>query len=377
MKTNNPQTPRVGIVGSFLPPESLENAIELKKRGEISAEEFARIEDETIDHLIDREIAEGLTIVTDGEMRRKAWDRDFWEGLGGMERERIDTGRIYQDEPTRRDLLKFTGRVEYNPGHPFFEKFSHLLQIAGDRAEVRQTMPSPGELYVRTMVITGGEPGKIYPSPETLKEDIAEAYRKTILELYRRGCRHIQFDSSVWGRLSDPDFERTLLMGGLDPDMITEDLISVLNEALRDMPTDLEVTLSIAADETRIPRWNDEHEQKRLRDMLTRVNADSFLLPFDINSPSQLEVLSLLPAGKRAILGLVDGSLPGLEEVQDIVDCVHVAMRHVPLNLISLSPTCGFKVRDRERQGLNYESQWTKINLLKQAALILSEEAGE
>ena len=375
MNSSNPQSPRVGIVGSFLPPEELEHAIEQKKRGEISPEEFAHIEDEVIDRLIDREIAEGLTIVTDGEMRRKSWDRDFWEGLGGIERNRIDTGHIYQDEPTRRDLLHFTGRVAYNPEHPFFDKFSHLLEIAKGRAEVRQTMPSPGELYVRLLILSNGDLSKVYPSPETIFDDIAEAYRGTLDELYRRGCRHVQFDSSMWGRLSDPYVERTLLLGGLDPDQITSDLIKVLNLTLNGRPSDLEVTLSIAADETKIPRWNDEREQTRLKEMLTEVDANSFLLPFDINSPAQLDILSLLPEGKRAILGLVDGSVPGLENVGDIVDCVRVAMRHVPLSLISLSPTCGFKVRDRERQGLNYESQWSKINLLKQAALILNGEA--
>ncbi len=375
MNSSNPQSPRVGIVGSFLPPEELEHAIEQKKRGEISPEEFARIEDEVIDRLIDREIAEGLTIVTDGEMRRKSWDRDFWEGLDGIERNRIDTGHIYQDEPTRRDLLHFTGRVAYNPEHPFFDKFSHLLEIAKGRAEVRQTMPSPGELYVRLLLLSNGDLSKVYPSPETIFDDIAEAYRGTLDELYRRGCRHVQFDSSMWGRLSDPYVERTLLLGGLDPDQITSDLIKVLNLTLNGRPSDLEVTLSIAADETKIPRWNDEREQTRLKEMLTEVDANSFLLPFDINSPAQLDILSLLPEGKRAILGLVDGSVPGLENVDDIVDCVRVAMRHVPLSLISLSPTCGFKVRDRERQGLNYESQWSKINLLKQAALILNGEA--
>lgn len=375
MNSSNPQSPRVGIVGSFLPPEELEHAIEQKKRGEISPEEFSRIEDEVIDRLIDREIAEGLTIVTDGEMRRKSWDRDFWEGLDGIERNRIDTGHIYQDEPTRRDLLHFTGRVAYNPEHPFFDKFSHLLEIAKGRAEVRQTMPSPGELYVRLLILSNGDLSKVYPSPETIFDDIAEAYRGTLDELYRRGCRHVQFDSSMWGRLSDPYVERTLLLGGLDPDQITSDLIKVLNLTLNGRPSDLEVTLSIAADETKIPRWNDEREQTRLKEMLTEVDANSFLLPFDINSPAQLDILSLLPEGKRAILGLVDGSVPGLENVGDIVDCVRVAMRHVPLSLISLSPTCGFKVRDRERQGLNYESQWSKINLLKQAALILNGEA--
>ncbi len=265
--------------------------------------------------------------------------------------------------------------MAYNPEHPFFDKFSHLLEIAKGRAEVRQTMPSPGELYVRLLLLSNGDLSKVYPSPETIFDDIAEAYRGTLDELYRRGCRHVQFDSSMWGRLSDPYVERTLLLGGLDPDQITSDLIKVLNLTLNGRPSDLEVTLSIAADETKIPRWNDEREQTRLKEMLTEVDANSFLLPFDINSPAQLDILSLLPEGKRAILGLVDGSVPGLENVDDIVDCVRVAMRHVPLSLISLSPTCGFKVRDRERQGLNYESQWSKINLLKQAALILNGEA--
>ncbi|MDE5650096.1 MAG: hypothetical protein K2I35_03635 [Duncaniella sp.] len=102
--------------------------------------------------------------------------------------------------------------------------------------------------------------------------------------------------------------------------------------------------------------------------MLEEVDADAFLLPFDINSPEHIEVLKWLPAGKRAILGLVDGSLPNMENVSDIVEAIHIANRYVPMEFISISPTCGFKVADRERQGLNYESQWTKIDLLKQAA---------
>ena len=68
------------------------------------------------------------------------------------------------------------------------------------------------------------------------------------------------------------------------------------------------------------------------------------------------------------ILGLVDGSLPNLENVDDIVTAISVAERYVPMSMISISPTCGFKVRDRERQGLNYETQWTKISLLRTAA---------
>lgn len=366
--TTKQNAPCVEIVGSFLPPEELELAIEQKKQGIITDEELHAVEDSVIDRLIDREIEAGLKIVTDGEMRRKSWDRDFWEGFAGMSRERIDTGNVFQDDAVRQDLLRYNGRIAFNPSHPFFDKFTHLLELAGNRAAVRQDIPSPGELYMRIMLYSNGEPGKLYESPETLTDDIVEAYRATIAELYRLGCRHIQLDSSVWGRLSDPDFERRLLLGGMDPDVITDTLLDLINRSVADRPADLEITLSIAADETRIPRWGDERELRHLLRMLESVDVDGFLLPFDISHPEHTEALSHLPEGKRVILGLVDGSLPGLENVDDIVEVVKVAERYVDPSRISISPTCGFKVRDRERQGLNYETQWTKINLLEQAA---------
>lgn len=366
--TNNPSRPRVEIVGSFLPPEELEAAIERRKAGTISDLEFHEIEDSVIDRLIDREIEAGLKIVTDGEMRRKAWDRDFWEGLIGVERDRIDSGALWQDEPVRRDILRFNGKIAFNPEHPFFEKFVHLTALAGKRAEVRQTIPSPGELYVRMVMSGNGDLSKIYESPQSLLDDIIEAYRLTIAELYRLGCRHIQLDSSVWGRICDDDFQRTLLLGGLDPEHITATLIMLINASVKDRPADLEVTLSIAADETRIPRWDNSTEQTNLRRMFDEVDADAFLLPFDINSPAQLEQLSAFPSGKRAILGLVDGSMAGLESLTDIVNAIRIASRHIAADQISISPTCGFKVRNRERQGLNYETQWSKIELLNRAA---------
>jgi len=360
--------PRVEIVGSFLQPEELESArIELA-HGTKSADEVRNLEDAVIDRLIDREIASGLQIVTDGEIRRKRWDQDFWEGLNGMSRERIDTGRVYQDEVVRHDLLRFSGKIEFNPEHPFFKKYTHMEELASGRAEVRQTIPSPGELYMRILTSGNGDISKIYDTPDTLIDDMVEAYRKTIDEFYRLGCRHIQLDTTVWGRLGDPYYEKKLLLGGINADRVTDTLVGLLNRTIGERPTDLEITLNIAADETSIPRWGDEKELQHLRRMLEEVDADAFLLPFDLNSPEHLDALKWLPAGKRAILGLVDGSVPNMENVSDIVEAVRIANRYVPMEYISISPTCGFKVFDRERQGLNYESQWAKIDLLKQAA---------
>ena len=368
--------PRVEIVGSFLPPEELENALNEKIHGNLSEEAYHAIEDKVIDSLIDREIESGLQIVTDGEMRRKSWARDFWEGFNGMSRDRIDTGSVYQDEVVRHDLLRFDGRIEFNEAHPLFEKYSHMQELTRGRAEVRQTIPSPGELYMRILLGSNGDISKNYVSPETLLDDIVDAYRNTIEEFYRRGCRHIQLDTGVWGRLSDPDFDRLLLLGGVDSDRVTLTLLDLINRTIENRPADLEIILSIAADERHIPRWFDEKELTHLRLMLEKVDADAFLLPFAISSPQEIEAVRWLPAGKRAIIGVVDGSLPNLENVDDIVEAIRVAARYVPVGLLSVSPTCGFKVSGRERQGLNYETQWSKIALLRQAAEKFANEIG-
>lgn len=362
------ETPlRIDIVGSFLRPERLKEAQRKAHAREMGDEEYHAIEDEVIDQLIDREIEAGLKVVTDGEMRRHQWDRDFWNGLDGIERDRNDSGHIYLDEPLARNFLRFTGRIAYNPSHPFFGKFEKMLSLTRGRAEVRQAIPSPGELYMRILRIGLDDPSRVYVSPETLEQDIIDAYRATVKEFYRLGCRHIQFDNAVWGRLGSPDCQRALLLGGTDPDRITDTLIHLFNEVVKDRPADLEITLSIAADETLPPRWTDEEELRHLRRMLSEMDADAFLLPFDLHNPEALQALRFAPAGKRIIVGLVDGSSSGMEDVDDLREAIGVAERYVPRDLLSVSPTCGFNVRHSTPLGLNYETQWAKLALLREA----------
>ncbi|MDE6555530.1 MAG: hypothetical protein K2K55_01035 [Duncaniella sp.] len=358
---------RIEIVGSFLRPDRLKEAQRKAHAREMSDEEYYAIEDEVIDVLIDRELEAGLKIVTDGEMRRHQWDRDFWVGLNGIERDRNDSGHIYVDEPVGRNFVRFSDRIAYNPEHPFFGKFSKMMRLTNGRAEVRQTLPSPGELYMRILRVGLDDPSRVYVSPETLEQDIIDAYRQTIAELYRLGCRHIQFDNAVWGRLGTGDCQRALLLGGLDPDRVSDTLIHLFNEVVKDRPADLEITLSIAADETLPPRWTDESELHHLQRMLSEMDADAFLLPFDLHDLEALSALQYVPDGKRVIVGLVDGASAGMESVEDIRQAIAVAERYVPRAFLSVSPTCGFNVRHSTPLGLNYETQWAKLALLREA----------
>lgn len=64
--------------------------------------------------------------------------------------------------------MLFKAPISYNPEHPFFNDFKFLYHAAAGRAQVRQTIPSPADLYLEILTITDDDPGQVYPSPKRL-----------------------------------------------------------------------------------------------------------------------------------------------------------------------------------------------------------------
>ena len=64
---------RVEHVGSFLRPKELVEAREKFAKGELSKEELTKVEDKVITELVEKQIANGIKPVTEGEFRRAYW----------------------------------------------------------------------------------------------------------------------------------------------------------------------------------------------------------------------------------------------------------------------------------------------------------------
>ena len=60
-------------------------------------------------------------------------------------------------------------------------------------------------VYLDILLMSDFTPSRIYCAPESLADDIASAYRQTLARLYELGCRRVQLDDSVFGRLCDPE----------------------------------------------------------------------------------------------------------------------------------------------------------------------------
>jgi 5-methyltetrahydropteroyltriglutamate--homocysteine methyltransferase len=94
-------TARTDVVGSLLRPPELIEARNYLRTGDISAAKFKQIEDRAVDGAIDAQIAAGLDVITDGEMRRESFQSQMVEAIGGFGEYTIDAflwGEWHGDE---------------------------------------------------------------------------------------------------------------------------------------------------------------------------------------------------------------------------------------------------------------------------------------
>lgn len=360
---------RYDIVGSFLAPNEFLATKAQFEANAISKDALTASEDAIVRQIVDRQLEAGLSEVTSGEVRRKYWDKDFYFHLLGITRERVESGRVYQDEEAFTDVTRFTGRIEYNPLHPIFDDFKQLHDYTNNRAICRQTLPSPTNLLLDILDLSDGHPERIYPSPDTLLSDLASAYRLTILHLYELGCRHVQLDDPDCGHLSNPKFENRLVQGGIDLNTLHDQVIKLINDTFADLPSDLKRSIYVSSGSTIIPNW-EAHDTPIhfMPKLLAKINVDRYYLPFRNDKPETLAILRYIPQGKEVALGLMDAHSPIPDDAQAIANTVNEAAKLIPLDNLLITPRTGFKLSEFAIRGLTYEDQWIKLHRLAQIA---------
>ena len=355
-------------VGSFLPPQYIVDAREAQSRGQMTAEEVRREENKVVDDIVERQLAAGLREVTSGEIRRHRWDKDFWLGFKGIELEHVDTGYIYEPVEPYTDVIRVVDRIEANPQHPFLSGFRYLLDKVNGRAVCRQTIPSPANLYAEIVGISQGNIASVYPYSDDLVADIAKAYNDTLKSYYDGGCRSVQFDDTVIGRLCDMSYEKELLRGGIDMNKYQADIIRVLNQSVAGLPADMQVSLFISGGDVAVPRWSASEEPDNIVPKVLRdVNINKFYMPFDPSNLESIAVLKHLPADKRVVVGLVNAHTPWADGFMDFNTALDEVLKYVPAERLAVSPQTGFKLSGTLRRGLTYEDQWRKLKMLSDA----------
>ncbi|WEG12829.1 5-methyltetrahydropteroyltriglutamate--homocysteine S-methyltransferase [Pullulanibacillus sp. KACC 23026] len=348
---------RADHVGSLLRPQVIHQARKDVQEGRLSAEALREIETTEIKRIVDKQIEVGLEAVTDGEFRRRFWHTDFLEHLNGVEGFVPDKGYAFRKGETERYDIRVSGKVSFNPDHPFIKDFIEFQKIVAGRAVAKQTIPSPNQLFNK-----GVRNKAIYPDIEAYADDVIQTYRDVVQAFYKAGCRYLQFDDVYIAGLSAPDIPFN--DGDVTRDTLIQLALRVVNEVLKDKPEDLYVTTHLCRGNYRSD-WAFSGSYDLIAPTLfAKEQVDGFFLEYDDERSGDFNPLSYIPeGGPRVVLGLITSKFGELEDKEVIRARIKEASEKIPFEQICLSPQCGFASTHHGNE-LTEDQQWEKLRFI-------------
>lgn len=369
--TNRTTSPfRFDVVGSFLRPAALKAARKQYAAGNIAAADLKQVEDQSIIELIKEEEAAGLQSITDGEFRRSWWHLDFFWGLNGVEKTALDQGYIFNDEETRAETARLSGKIT-GTNHPFVDHFKFLRAHLADPKTAKQTIPAPAQFIAELYRPENIEAtNKYYSSEADLIADIAKAYQQVALDLYDAGLRVLQLDDCTWGMLAGFHAgakDGTNKIDQAEIDKNKELYVNVNNAFIEGLPEDLIVNTHDCRGNYHSTWASAGGYESVAEPLFTREKVHAFFLEYDNDRSGGFEPLAQIQDDQLVVLGLITSKSGELEDKQTVIDRIHEAAKYVPLDRLCLSTQCGFASTE-EGNILTEDQQWAKIQLVKDVA---------
>jgi 5-methyltetrahydropteroyltriglutamate--homocysteine methyltransferase len=349
------------VVGSLLRPEYLKQARELHESGAITAEEFKRIEDRAVDEAVELQERAGLSVVSDGEMRRYAFYGHLIDAIEGFDK--YGGWAIpFRNEAGEELVLKrpvVVSRLR-RKRHMCAEEFTYL------RARTTRTAKTTLISAQQAAAYYDKEKSRAaYRKVDAYLADIVDILRGEIEELIRLGCVYIQIDSPQYTALLDPTLREGYRQRGNDPDRLL-DLSIEMDNAVISNHRGIIFGLHLC-------RGNNQSKFYARGDYgpITKIFRDTkfqrFLLEYDDARSGGFEPLAQVPEDRTVVLGLVSSKKPALESSKELKSRIKEASAYIPLERLSLSSQCGF-ASTMEGNLLSVADQEAKLRLVAETA---------
>lgn len=337
-----PKVPfRADHVGSFLRPAALIEARGLFNRGRIDAPALRVAEDDAIRGIVKFQEDLGLEGITDGEFRRTYFHTDFLLQLDGVEEAGGTQVKFHQhggkELAYAPPVMKITGKVSHARD---IQRADYAFLADCTTRTPKVTIPSPTMLHFR-----GGRDAIdsiAYPQLDDFYNDLAAAYRAEIASLAEAGCRYLQLDDTNLAYLCDDTQRENARKRGMDPDELPRLYARVINDSIRDRPSDMTVCVHLCRGNFR-SSWAAEGGYEPVAEVLfNELAVDGYFLEYDDPRSGDFAPLRHVPKGKTVVLGLVTTKLGELESKDDVKRRIDEAAQFADLDQLALSPQCGF-----------------------------------
>ena len=359
-----PDIYRADHVGSLLRPREVKEAKSAFLDGRLELSELRSVEDRAILAALEKQREVGMQVYTDGEFRRTGFQNDLIESVEGF----VDTDppavvRIWQgpgDQPTEQGTRQVVGGKLRQVRGLTHDQLAFLQ--AHSPGPVKMTLPSPNQFPA--LSFQPGITDRFYPNRSELLWEIARVIKSEISALLESGVEYIQMDAPRYSYYVDPRWRQHLRDLGEDPDRMFEEAVTADNYCLEGAQR-LGVTVAFhVCRGNNQSKWYAEGGYEAIAERLFGTLAvDRFLLEYDTERAGTFDPLRFMPADKMVVLGLISSKEPEMESTEYLVRRIEEASAYVPLDMLALSPQCGF-ASTAPGNLLTEDQQWRKLELV-------------
>lgn len=354
---------RSDVIGSLLRPDYLKQARAEFEAEQLSDRAFKLIEDRAVDEAVALQQRSGVSVLTDGEMRRYAFyghlidSVEGFDKLGGWTmRFRTETG---EEKPLQRPVV--VSRLRRRR-HLCSEEFTYLRARTDRAAKTTFISAQQAAAYY-----DAGKSHAAYPTLEAYLADVVDILRGEVEELIRLGCNYVQVDAPQYTALLDPKLRDGFRQRGIDPDRLLDVSIEMDNAVIGGhQGDDIVFGLHMCRGNHRSAFYS-AGDYSPIARVFNRTQFNRFLLEYDDERSGGFEPLAEVPEDRTVVLGLVTSKKPALESREFLKQRIEEASRIVPLERLALSPQCGF-ASTLEGNLLTAEDQEAKLRLVAETA---------
>jgi 5-methyltetrahydropteroyltriglutamate--homocysteine methyltransferase len=338
----------VDHVGSLLRPTELREA-RIRLLGTHDADrnlgphrnaELALIEDKYIRDVVRLQEGAGLTVVTDGDYRRRSWWTDFLLGFSGLAISY--TGKtpitLINAAGETRPIAGFKIDGPIRPRESTLAKSFEFLNSVTSRI-AKATIPGPPIVH---FLRDADFIPTVYRDIDAFWADLVSSYRAEIAKLAETGCKFLQIDECMLPYLCDPRHRKMSASRGDDPDKLIQTYVRVLNDIVADKPEDMIVAMHMCRGNMNAFWGGDGGYEPVAEAAFNMSNIDAFLLEYDTPRAGDFTPLRHVPKGKQVLLGIISTKDARIEDKDALKRRVDEAARYLDKAQLGICPQCGF-----------------------------------
>jgi 5-methyltetrahydropteroyltriglutamate--homocysteine methyltransferase len=362
-------TAHADVVGSLLRPPWLLAAQERLRAGEIARPAYKSIEDRAVNEAVAQQEEAGLTVVTDGEVRRLSFQSQMVQAVDGFGEWDLGAflwGDWHGDEEvgdSRRERPKALGVVAPLRRRRSLSAEEFVYLRARTERTPKVTLPSPG-LFANFW--SPDRSRGAYASLESFLEDVTRILREEVEELAGYGASYIQLDAPHYPLLLEPQTRAFYEAQGWSAGQWLDLGVALDNHVMAGIDC---VTFGLhLCRGNQASRWLVSGDYGPIAEpIFQRTAAHRLLLEYDDVRSGGFEPLQHVPDDKMVVLGLITTKRGKLEDADELVARVEEASRYIDREHLALSPQCGFGTSIIGNK-LTQEQQAAKLRLVCEVA---------